>query len=216
VSTCCSTYGGVADRQFDAAKASQELKQYRKKGPGPTTRLLRDGLGKARVVHGSLLDIGSGIGALTFGLLDDGSTEAVAVDASSAYLAVAAAEATRRGHAEDVRFVHGDFVELASQIPRAAVVTLDRVVCCYPLVEPLLTAALEKAERALALSYPRDLWYVRAVIGFDNMRRRTARSSFRAFVHSPALMERLIRGAGFRLSIRRRTWMWSVDTYVRE
>ena len=44
MTACCSTYGGVADRQFDVTKVSEELKQYRKRGPGPTTRLLRDGL----------------------------------------------------------------------------------------------------------------------------------------------------------------------------
>jgi hypothetical protein len=40
-------------------------------------------------------------------------------------------------------------------------VALDRVVCCYPSWERLLDAALGHAERCLALSYPRDAWYVR-------------------------------------------------------
>jgi len=138
--------------QFDARKAAEESARFQKKGPGSTTRLLRDGLMKAGFVEGVLLDIGAGVGALTFELLDHGISRAVAVDASSSYLAVAAAEAARRGQTKHVQFVHGDFTTVAPRLPRAAIVTLDRVVCCYPLAEPLLSRAMGHAERALALS----------------------------------------------------------------
>ena len=215
MSSCCSAYGGVADRQFDAARVALELRQYRKKGAGPTTRLLRDGLVAAGAVNGSLLDIGAGIGALTFDLLDRGSRSAVAVDASSAYLTAAVEEATRRDRVGRIQFVKGDFVDLAPKLDHADVVTLDRVVCCYPFVERLLGPAAGHAERAIALSYPRDVWYVRAVLEFDNLRRRLTGNSFRTFVHSPALMERLILGAGFSLSSRRTTWTWTADVFVR-
>lgn len=215
MSTCCSAYGGLADRQFDASRVALELKQYRKKGPGPTTRLLRDGLLAAGAVNGSLLDVGAGIGALTFDLLDRGSESAVAVDASAAYLMAAAEEATRRKRADRIRFVKGDFADLAPTLDHADVVTLDRVVCCYPFVERLLVSAVGHARRAIALSYPRDLWYIRAVLEFDNLRRRLTGNSFQTFVHSPALIERIILGAGFRLSSRRTTWTWAADVFVR-
>ena len=59
--------------------------RYHAEGRGPTTRLFQHGLEQAGTLSGTLLDIGSGIGSLTFGLLDRGVTSAVAVDASSAY-----------------------------------------------------------------------------------------------------------------------------------
>jgi len=201
--------------QFDARKAAEESARFQKKGPGSTTRLLRDGLMKAGFVEGVLLDIGAGVGALTFELLDHGISRAVAVDASSSYLAVAAAEAARRGQTKHVQFVHGDFTTVAPRLPRAAIVTLDRVVCCYPLAEPLLSRAMGHAERALALSYPRDVWYVRAVNAVENARRRVAGKTFRTFAHSSSRMEQFIRNAGFELFSRRETWTWSADVYVR-
>ena len=216
MSTCCSAYSDAAGQQFDAHKVAEELAGYRKNGPGPTTRLLREGLTNASLVHGVLLDIGAGFGALTFDLLERGQTRAIVVDASSSYLAAAADEARRRGRSASVELVHGDFVDLAATLPCAEVVTLDRVVCCYPDVEPLLTSALEHAARTLALSYPRGIWYVHLVMAVDNLRRRIAGNTFRTFVHAPASIEHLIRDAGFRLSGRRRTWMWSVDVFVRE
>jgi magnesium-protoporphyrin O-methyltransferase len=212
---CCSPFKCAADLQFNKRKATEELKRYRIKGPGPTTRLLRQGLEQAGGLSGTLLDIGSGIGSLTFALLERGVTRAVAVDASSAYNGVARVEAERLGRADVVRFVHADFVSAAPDLPAATFVALDRVVCCYPAYEALLDAALRHAELRIALSYPRDVWYVRVGVVLENAQRRLTNNPFRTFVHSPARMEDVIRSAGFELSNRRETWMWSVDVYTR-
>src|SRR4029453_4797451 len=96
VSACCSTYGNVAGAHFDEKIAKRDLEKYRKKGPGPTARFLRDLLGDAGAVEGTLLDVGSGVGGLSFELLDCGVERAIAVDASPAYLAAATHEARRR------------------------------------------------------------------------------------------------------------------------
>jgi SAM-dependent methyltransferase len=213
--TCCSPFERTADQQFNQKKAAQESKRYREKGPGPTTRLLQDGISHAGALNGTLLDVGSGVGSLTFGLLERGIGHAVAVDASSAYSSAARQEAERLGRTGAVQFIHADFVSVASQVPAATVVTLDRVVCCYPSYEPLLDAALRHADYCLALSYPRDVWYVRLGVLIENGQRRLARNSFRTFVHPAAKMEQMIRGAGFTLSTHRETWMWSVDVYTR-
>ena len=99
MSVCCSAFECAADQQFNEKKATEELNRYRSKGPGPTTRLLQEGVARAGPLSGTLLDIGSGIGSLTFGLLERGVTHAVAVDASSAYNDVARQEAERLGRA---------------------------------------------------------------------------------------------------------------------
>jgi len=112
-------------------------------------------------------------------------------------------------------FVHADFVEASSHLPSASIVTLDRVVCCYPSCEQLLAASVEHAERCLAVSYPRDVWYVRLGMMLENGQRRLTRNSFRTFVHPAAQIEATIKRSGFRLTSRRETWMWSADVYVR-
>ena len=94
--SCCSV-GDTVEQHFTASKAAKDLQQYRRKGIGPTTRLLRDGLANAGLIEGALLDIGAGIDTLTFELLDRGISRAVVVEASSAYMAVCAKEAARRG-----------------------------------------------------------------------------------------------------------------------
>ena len=103
MSCCCSSVGDAVERQFSQKKAAKELARYRAKGPEPTTRLLLAGLTKAGPLHGRLLDVGSGIGALTFELLEPGLTSAVGVDLSSAHVETASKEASRRSQSDSTR-----------------------------------------------------------------------------------------------------------------
>ena len=215
MSSCCSHFECAANHQFNQKKVEQELKRYRERGPGPTTRLLVDGISQSGALAGTVLDVGSGVGALTLALLERGASSAVAVDASAAYVGAARDEADRRGRSDAIRFVHADFVMAASELPSASVVTLDRVVCCYPSCQQLLDAAVARTERCLALSYPRDVWYVRAGMALENGQRRLVRNPFRTFVHPVDLIEDIITRAGLKLCSRRQSWMWSADVYVR-
>ncbi|AMY10790.1 Mg-protoporphyrin IX methyl transferase [Luteitalea pratensis] len=215
-SCCGSPFESAADQQFNAKKVAHELKRYREQGPRPTTRLLIDDIARSGALSGTVLDIGCGIGGLTFGLLERGASRAVAVDASTAYVEAARQEAARQGRSDAIEFVHIDFVRAGTQLAPAGVVTLDRVVCCYPSCQQLLDAALDRAEQCLALSYPRDVWYVRAAMQLENGGRWLARNAFRTFVHSAAAIEATIGRGGFRLVSRHQTWMWSADVYVRE
>jgi SAM-dependent methyltransferase len=211
----CGDYGAAAQRQFTEHIATRDLESYRAKGPGPTTRLLRDGLLQAGQVDGVVLDIGAGVGALTFELLEAGATHAIAVDASPAYIEAASREAARRGCLDAIQFIVDDFLDAASRIPAASCVTLDRVICCYPASRPLLEEALKHAERRFAFSYPRDTWYVRVWNAVLNGKRRLTGNPFRTYIHSAAQMTRVVMDAGFRRVSRRGTFAWSVDVYAR-
>jgi magnesium-protoporphyrin O-methyltransferase len=216
MASCCSDFECAANQQFNQKKVEDELKRYRNKGPGPTTRLLVDGISQSGALAGTVLDVGSGFGGLTLALLERGASSAIAVDASAANVGAARDEAHRQGQSHAIRFVHADFVVAASELPSASIVTLDRVVCCYPSCQQLLDAAVARTERCLALSYPRDVWYVRAGMALENGQRRMTRNPFRTFVHPVGLIEDIITRARFRLSSRRETWMWSADVYIRE
>lgn len=214
--TCCGcSFGDTAEQQFTRERAAKELKRYRRRGIGATTRLVRDGLASAGLIDGVLLDIGAGIGALTFELLERGASRALVVEASPAYLEATSDEAARRGRAAEIDLVRGDFLDVANRVPIASVVTLDRVICCYPFYERLLTEALRHAARGFAFSYPRDRWYVRAGVRVENMTRRY-RTTFRTFVHPEARMRQVIERADFTLVSHAQTFTWSVDVFVRQ
>jgi hypothetical protein len=211
----CSACGNTADQHFNAEKVAKELRHYRRKGPGPTTRALLDGFVSIGLRQGTVLDIGGGLGILSLELLDAGFSRAVVVEASSAYLAAASIEAVRRGRSASTELVYGDFLAVATQLVPATAVTLDRVVCCYPVYERLLEQALQLAEHSIALSYPRDRWFVRLGIWLENALRRRRGNPFRTFVHPPLEMMRMVERGGFTPASRRRTLSWSSDVFVK-
>src|SRR6266581_3906002 len=124
--TCCRA--SACESQFDRKRAARELKDYRAHGPQPTGRAMIHLLRRAGVDGSTLLDIGGGIGAIQYDLLECGAREVTAVDASSAYQRAARAEAERRGVSARIQFQLGDFVALAPQVAAADIVTLYRVV----------------------------------------------------------------------------------------
>ena len=210
----CSTHRGATARQFDREKAEQELAAYLRTGPRATTQRLLEGL-RAAHAGGTLLDIGSGSGALTFELLAHGVSQATCVDLAAGSISVAQEEARRRQLGGRVSWREGDFVEIASQVPAADIVTLDRVVCCYPLYAPLLDNAARHSRRWLALSFPRDRWYVRWGLRIENTWRKLRNNAFRAFVHPVSAMEALLQEAGFELVGRSTTFAWQASIYAR-
>jgi magnesium-protoporphyrin O-methyltransferase len=162
-----------------------------------------------------LLDIGSGIGVLTFELLKAGVARAHCVDLSPASVAIGRAEAERQGWAGKIRWREADFVTVAPELEPADVVSLDRVVCCYPAYRPLLEEAAKHTRRFLALSYPRGRWFVRAALWVENALRRVRGNPFRAFVHSPAALDTLLRQSGFTRTYQASTLAWHADIYAR-
>ena len=91
MSSCCSHFECEANQQFNQKKVEQELKRYRTKGPGRTTRLLLDGISQSGALAGTVLDVGSGFGGLTLALLERGASSAVAVSSKASGPAFSAA-----------------------------------------------------------------------------------------------------------------------------
>ena len=204
-----------AETLFDAKVATRELRQYRRRGPRKTTRLLLDALEAAGVAGRTLLDIGGGVGVVQHELLRAGVTEASGVEASAAYLAAAREEAARQGHADRLRLEHGNFVELAPTLPPADIVTLDRVICCYPDMPALVGLSVALAREAYGLVYPRDTWWVKVGLALGNLALWARRNPFRTYAHPTAAVDALVRGHGFAPRFMRRTLIWQVVVYRR-
>ncbi|HET9150176.1 MAG TPA: class I SAM-dependent methyltransferase [Gemmatimonadales bacterium] len=211
----CCAHQRAAARQFDRPKAERELAAYHRRGPGLTTRRLLAGL-RAVQATGTLLDIGAGMGALTFELLADGIAHADCVEVAGGSLAVAQEEAGRRHLTRHIAWHEGDFVAIGRHLPPADIVALDKVVCCYPAFGPLLAGAAAHCRRWLALSFPRDRWVVRGSIMLENVQRRFRGSAFRGFVHPVDAMDALLCDAGFRPAHQSRSFMWHTNIYIRE
>jgi SAM-dependent methyltransferase len=211
--TCCQREG--IERQFGRRTARWELRRLRKRGPSATTRALIEALRREGVTNASILDIGGGVGAIYHELLTSGARDAVHVDVSPDYLNVAREEAERRGYAARVQFIRGDFVDVAPSQNAADVVTLDRVICCYPDMERLVSLAADKTRRLLGAVYPREAWWMRLLVNSVNVVNRLRRCAFRTYLHPPAAIDAVLRSHGLDRRSFRRTLGWEVVTYSR-
>jgi SAM-dependent methyltransferase len=206
---------GCYDTQFNEKQARGDLKRYRKKGPKKTTRLLLDALRSEGVEAASVVDIGGGIGAVHHELLAAGAETAVQVDASAPYIRAAKEESARRGHIERVRFVCGDFVALAPEIASADVVTLDRVICCYPDMERLVAASASRARRLYGAVFPRETALIKIGIWLENLYLRVRSRAFRGYLHPPAAIDAALRAQGLTRRSVQRTIAWEIVVYAR-
>jgi magnesium-protoporphyrin O-methyltransferase len=167
-------------------------RRYRQRGLDPTARMLFEATrGRGQTV----LEIGGGVGELELELLRAGAERATNVELTPVYDKEAEQlleEAGLEGRAERR---HGDLVNQPDLADPADVVVMHRVVCCYPDMPALVGAAAERTRRVLALSFPRNTWWMRSFARAFNAWRRLRRDEFRFFVHSP---EGIVATAGAR------------------
>ena len=209
----CGCDGGF--EIFDQKSADADLDRYQRHGPDQTTVMLLGMIRERGVQGASILDIGGGIGVIDHELLRAGAGYAVLVDASPPALAAARAEARRRGVLDRLDFVDGDFVSRAASIDPADIVTLDRVVCCYPDVESLVRLSASRARRVYALVLPRDRWILRVGLGVLNVWFRIRGFGYRSFVHPNARVDAIVAQAGLHPAREERTFVWRVVLYDR-
>jgi SAM-dependent methyltransferase len=211
---CSSNCCGAADF-FGDRIARRHLRKYRRAGPFGTTRRLLAALREWSGPKQTLLDVGGGVGMIAHEMLAAGTSSAVIVDASPAFLAAAREESERR-HTEDrLRLQLGDAVELRDDVPSADVVTLDKVVCCYVDMESLLAITASRARRLMGLAYPRDDWWVRAMVAAGNFMVRLRGDAFRSYVHRNADIEAALGRAGLTRRSLRRGAFWIVAVFER-
>ena len=200
---------------FDESTAKADVARYRRQGPDTTTRMLLDMIRERGVEGAAVLDVGGGIGVIDHELLRAGAGRAVLVDASPPALRAARDEARRRGSLDRIEFVDGDFVANATSIDRADVVTLDRVICCYPDVEALVRLSADRARSLYGLVLPRDRRFLRLGTRLLNTWFRLRGFHYRSFAHANGHVDALVRDAGLQPRREAHTFVWRVVLYER-
>jgi 2-polyprenyl-3-methyl-5-hydroxy-6-metoxy-1,4-benzoquinol methylase len=163
----------------------------------------------------TLLDIGGGLGASQHAMLEKGVIQATQVDASSAYVQAAQAEAIQRELDNRITILQGDFVDLAEDVPPADIVTLDRVICCYDDMQSLVGLSAGKAKKWYGLIFPRDLLLIRVMVPIANFLLSLIGTPFRIFVHRTEQVDQIIREKGFNQVYYQKAGFWQILVYNR-
>ncbi len=167
-------------------------------------------MGDVAAAAPTVLELGCGSGALSVELCRRGAQRVDGIDLSPAMIAAAGERAEESGVSERASFTVGDGA-LVSVAPRDWVV-LDRVLCCYPNLDALLSNALAAAPSRVLFSVPtsrgwrglfnRLAWFVADVPA------RVRRNSCPTFVHDIGRIEGRLRAAGFARRAEARLGLW--------
>ncbi|MDX1478150.1 MAG: hypothetical protein R3301_10635 [Saprospiraceae bacterium] len=195
--SCCCT--DPYYNMFDAAKARQDLEDYLRTGVKHSSRPLFRLLDTLDVDGRTLLDIGGGIGAIAFELFERGLVKASHNDIAPAYVRTFLNEVDRRGLAARASSAQGDFTEVGDEMSEADLVTLDKVICCYPEFERLVGLSSSKARHWYVINLPREHWVVRIGMRLDYywQKWRTGKA-FRTYFHPVSEIVAQLEGSGFR------------------
>ena len=213
--TCHCTTSGVLGEMFTERAVEREAARFRKRGlSNRATRLLEAIFSTGPVAGETVLEVGAGVAGLSIELLRRGARRAVAVDALAHAARTARTLAEEYGVASRFESVHADFTEFASDDVHTIVV-LDRVVCCFPDWQALLSNAAHSAERVVALTYPRSVWWGRSGIGILNVGLRLLGRHFRMHLHPPVAMLAYLRERGFETRIVGNEGIWQIVVAIR-
>src|SRR5437867_5786928 len=171
----------------DWVPAWEQKSKHRATIAGVTAPLL-EALVEAGLEGRTVLDVGCGIGDLSMAAIGRGAERATGIELSPKAIEVGTAIALERGLQDRMTFRAGDGSKV--DLPPADVVVLNRVVCCYPDIESLVSHSLAAAGSVYAFTAPPSTGiagaFVRVFGWFSNvwyrLRNRKFRG-FRVFVH---------------------------------
>ncbi|MDR8389838.1 class I SAM-dependent methyltransferase [Aliifodinibius sp. S!AR15-10] len=170
---------------------------------------------EVKIGQSTLLDVGSGIGAIQYELFGDGLTRATNVEASTPYLETSKQETRRRKLTDRTSYHYGDIVELAPELSNATIVTLDKVICCYPDPEALIEATSTKATQLYGVVYPRVRFITKIGLKLGNLWSRLWNNDFRMYLFARNYIDRIIRDQGFVIQNQDQTFLWHISLYSR-
>ena len=202
--SCCDPNGlrGI----FTGPVVAGELRDFRRRGLSKRQRVFVALQGPIK--DRSVLDIGCGVGALGLSLLAQGAAHSTFVDVSDDYLQAARELAQEKGMMERAEFIEADF--LYTDLSPTDVVTLDRVVCCYPDAPALLRKAAAHSQTHLIFSYPRPVWWMRLTKRALNFGMRIWRKTYRFYVHDENTLLSAAESNGHTLKEKRSVGVWHI------
>jgi magnesium-protoporphyrin O-methyltransferase len=206
---------------FDDWVDSWERKAGRRDTVAPVTASLLKAITAQGVAGRTVLDIGCGIGDLAIEAVAAGATSAKGFDLSPKAIERARVLARSRGVDDRTTFEVGDGSKF--ELPKADIVAINRVVCCYPDADGILDRTLAAAGSVYAISAPisrgaRGLYnHVQNAVWNVVYRVRDKHyGGFRTFIHDVERIDRRVTAEGFRrVHHERRRVVWDLAVYAR-
>lgn len=212
MAACCigptpESYEGV----FSDRYARRLARRYRRRGLTPAAQRIVDFVTSEGIKGASILEIGGGLGEIQLELLKLDAARTTNLELSGAYEPEADRLIQEAGVNGRVQRIQGvDLAATPEALAAFDVVVLHRVVCCYPEVGRLLSAAAAHARRTVVFSHPPYNWFGRLSAKLMNAWLRLLGNQYRAFSHDPYEMVAVLERHGFIPRYRGAEGMWRI------
>ena len=208
MSSCCQP--DDYDKVFDEKHARARARDYTRNGLTGDAQRIVDFI-RGRMSQGyDVLEVGGGVGEIHLELLKTGAAHVTNVELATRYETVASELLREQGVTDRVERRLGDFVREAGAIPAADVVVMNRVVCCYPDPDALVSAAASHARRLLVMTFPVDRWWIRLGLSAANTLLAIRGNTFRGYAHATRGILATSERHGMRLAQHRRGLIWQL------
>ncbi len=203
--------------EFDGS-ACDYCCRYKKEGLSRSSRILMTWLVEEELSGKTLLDMGCGAGSFAIEALKNGASSCVGVDLSPGMIRTAASLAAEVGVQSRAKFEVGNVA--LGNLGASDIVVMDKVLCCYPEVEPLVRNAASASRQAIGFVVPRNeglwKWPLRLAARIDNLVRKWRKHRPSGFyVHSLKTIDKSLSEAGFMVVKKRASRIWLVFLYWR-
>jgi len=109
----------------------------------------------------------------------------------------------------------GNFLDLVPTVAEADIVTLDRVICCYPDAPALVGLSAARARHLYGVVYPQYGWLNKVFVTGANVMFRLRRCTMRSFLHPPDVVDAIVRSHGLQRRFYRESFPWQIVVYSR-
>lgn len=212
--SCC--YDDEYGERFTSREAASTAARFRRRGLRGSAAELAMAVQAATPPGGLMIEAGGGVGQIQIALLKAGAvSKSINIELSGSWEEAASALIDEHGLNERVERRIGDFVDQAESLPRADVVILHRVICCYPDWRRMLTVATGGARQVVGITIPVYRWPTRLMVGLANFSLKLRRMRFRAFVHPTQPMIELMMSTGFNVVYDHSRPVWRTIVFKR-
>jgi 2-polyprenyl-3-methyl-5-hydroxy-6-metoxy-1,4-benzoquinol methylase len=208
VRDCCSPKG--YRWIFSERQAQADARRYRRRGLDAVSRRIVELVKREPLQGRTVLEVGGGIGGIQIELLRAGAASAVSIELTATYETAARALLREAGVEDRVERKVMDFAAANGAVPAADIVILNRVICCYPDMARLTSAAADHTRQMLVMSFPRERWWTRLGLSAVNAILRLTRREFQVFLHSPAGILATAEQRGLKTTSNKTGFLWQI------
>jgi magnesium-protoporphyrin O-methyltransferase len=208
----------ILAEDFDAV-ACEYCHEYKSDGLAESSQLLLDFLKNQGLDGKHLVELGCGPGGFSIECLKHGAASSIGIDLSPEMVKVANDLATSLNLQTRAKFQVGNAA--TTDIPRADIVVMDKMLCCFPDSTSIFENVISAAGEIIGFIVPRDQGLFKIPLriavylknAYEKLRNRNLGWMY---LHSLSRIDQTLKNAGFNYCQKQVSGFWIIFSYSKK